>query len=66
MGRTMKQTEYTVTWTINLEADNPQEAAEMARHYMTRPDTTATVFEIIGNRITTTVDLLEQHAPAAR
>jgi len=33
---------YRVRW----EAETPREAAEKARHYQTKPGTTATVFEV--------------------
>jgi hypothetical protein len=38
---------YRVTWEIDVEASCPQEAAEKARHYQIKPDTTATVFDVI-------------------
>src|SRR6267378_2680191 len=37
---------YRVRWEIEVEAETPLEAAEKARHYQTKPGTTATVFEI--------------------
>lgn len=37
---------YHLTWEIDLEADSPLEAARLARHYQTKPDTTATVFSV--------------------
>jgi hypothetical protein len=37
---------YLVQWEIDIDADSPQEAAERARFYQTKPDTTATVFTI--------------------
>ena len=36
-------------WAIDIEAANPQEAAEKAREYQIDPDTTATVFEVFAN-----------------
>ena len=39
-------TAYLVRWEIDLEADNPQQAAEKAREYQAKPDTTATVFDV--------------------
>jgi hypothetical protein len=33
-------------WEIEVEAETPLEAAEKARHYQTKPGTTATVFEV--------------------
>jgi hypothetical protein len=35
-----------VRWQIEVEAEMPVAAAEKARHYPTKPDTTATVFEV--------------------
>jgi hypothetical protein len=37
---------YRVRWEIEVEAETPREAAERARHYQTKPGTTATVFEV--------------------
>jgi hypothetical protein len=39
-------TEYHVTWAIEVEADSPAEAAEKARRYAVKEDTTATVFAV--------------------
>lgn len=38
--------EYRVTWIIDVDAASPREAAEKARAAQTRPDTTATVFQV--------------------
>jgi hypothetical protein len=38
--------DYVVSWTIDVEADSPREAAEMARACQTRQGTTAVVFEV--------------------
>lgn len=54
---------YTVTWTIEVEADNHVAAAFAARRHQ-RPGTTATVFEVateLGEPVT--VDLWEHEAP---
>ena len=37
---------YRVRWEIEVEAETPQAAVEKARHYQTKPGTTATVFEV--------------------
>jgi hypothetical protein len=37
---------YRVRWEIEVEAETPREAAEKARHYQTKPGTTAMEFEI--------------------
>jgi hypothetical protein len=37
---------YRVRWEIEIEAEAPRDAAEKARHYQTKPGTSATVFEV--------------------
>ena len=37
---------YRVRWEIEIEAATPRESAEKARHYQTKPGTSATVFEV--------------------
>lgn len=37
---------YTVTWTIQVEASSPEQAALKARHYQ-RPGSTAVCFDVI-------------------
>ena len=37
---------YRVEWAIEVEADDPHLAAAMARHYQTKPGTTAKVFDV--------------------
>ena len=37
---------YRVRWEIEVEAGTPLVAAQKARHYQTKPGTTATVFEV--------------------
>jgi hypothetical protein len=37
---------YSVRWEIEVEAETPRDAAEKARHYQTKPGSTATVFEV--------------------
>ena len=37
---------YRVRWEIKVEAETPLAAAQKARHYQTKPGTTATVFEV--------------------
>jgi len=39
-------TEYTVTWTIEVEADSPLDAAEQVRQMMLDPGSTAQSFEV--------------------
>jgi hypothetical protein len=37
---------YRVRWEIEVEGETPLAAAQKARHYQTKPGTTATVFEV--------------------
>jgi hypothetical protein len=37
---------YTVVWTIDVEADTPEEAAQIARGYQLNPESTATCFSV--------------------
>lgn len=54
------ESSYRVTWTIDIDALNPQDAARKAREAQTRPDTIATVFEVTDeNGDSETVDLSE-------
>lgn len=41
--------EYHVTWTIEVNADNPTAAAERALELVRAPNSTATVFEVVEN-----------------
>ncbi len=52
-------TSYLITWIIDIEADSPEEAAEEALTIQRRPNSIATVFEVLdmGTDVTTTVDL---------
>ena len=55
---------YLVTWEMDIYANSPREAAEIAWGYMRAPDSTANVFEVInkdGDRVI--VDLLEEQQP---
>lgn len=50
-------TEYRVTWTIDVDAESPREAAQEALRIQRKEDSTATVFEVnCGDRVET-VDL---------
>lgn len=42
-------TQYLVTWEIELDADSPEEAAEVAREIHRDPDSLATHFEVIDS-----------------
>jgi hypothetical protein len=45
---------------MDIEADCPEEAAQMARYYQTKPSTTATVFDVRDEKgELTRIDLLE-------
>lgn len=55
---------YIVKWEIDIEADTPREAAQMARKIQLRPDSTATVFDVqksdtVGSRSPTRIDLID-------
>jgi hypothetical protein len=39
-------TEYRVTWTIDIDADSPRDAAEFAHRIQTDPDSIALLFEV--------------------
>ncbi len=41
-------TRYLVRWEIDIEAETPLAAAQKARHYQTKPDTTAQVFDVFA------------------
>ena len=54
-------TEFTVDWTININASTAEEAARQAFDIMSKPDTTATVFNVIDESgDAKSVDLLEE------
>lgn len=42
----MKQTHYLVTWSIDIWADSPLEAAGAARHYQKNHGSIATIFDV--------------------
>lgn len=55
--------EYTVTWTIQLDADNPLEAARAAKAFQLDPNSIANVFlvkEFHGPKPAVRVDLDEE------
>lgn len=37
---------YTVTWVIEIDADDPRQAAAMAKEIQEDPDSTATIFNV--------------------
>ena len=39
-------TEYNVVWRINIEAETPEQAAQLARDIQLDPESTSTIFEI--------------------
>ncbi len=41
--------QYKVVWTIDLDADNPTEAAKLALEIHRNPESTATVFQVIDS-----------------
>lgn len=40
--------DYLVSWEIEVKAENPVEAAKLARAAQTQPNTTATVFQVFS------------------
>jgi hypothetical protein len=62
--------DYHITWTIELEADNPREAAKAARALLLDPHNIASVFDVREDRIDDTstiytIDALEDDEPDA-
>ncbi len=55
-------TEFEVTWVIDIVADSPREAAEIALEIQRDPDSTAQVFlaRPEGSRVAYQVDLLAE------
>jgi len=53
--------EYKVTWTIQLDADDPRQAAVLAKQIMMDPDSIATVFDVTNEETSekTEIDLVE-------
>ena len=47
---------FKVTWTIEIDAENPQQAAEKALALHRDPNSIATVFEVSDGKDTYTVD----------
>lgn len=43
-------TEYLVTWSIELDAASPEDAAYLAREIQLDPDSTALVYRVSGPR----------------
>jgi hypothetical protein len=44
--------EYKVTWTIDLDAKSPRDAARKALEIQRDPDSTATCFEVAYHKVT--------------
>jgi hypothetical protein len=59
-------TSYVVTWTIDIDADSPEDAARKARDAQTREGTIATVFYADDGTTVTRVDLDDIAPPAER
>lgn len=51
--------EYQVNWFINLDADNPRQAAELARETIRDPESIATLYQVVNEETgeKTVVDL---------
>lgn len=60
--------EYQIEWAIDLPANTPREAAELARRLQTHPDTTALVFNVFDKSTGewTVVDLQHDDNPVSR
>lgn len=57
------QTRHVVVWRIDIYAENPIEAAQIAWEAMRAPDSTANYFEVRDQDDNqTNVDLAEEHA----
>lgn len=56
-----EEKEYRVVWEMDVSADNPYDAAIQAMRYITKPGTTANVFEVTNrySGATTNIDLEE-------
>jgi len=54
--------EYQVNWFINLDADNPRQAAELARETIQDPKSIATLYQVVNEETgeKTVVDLAEE------
>lgn len=48
---------YTVTWTIDLEANSPVDAARKALEIQRDPGSIATFFTVMGNLSSKTIDV---------
>lgn len=51
--------EYKVIWEIDIEADSPREAAQIARNYQLDPDSTATFFNVSDDNNAVLIDLMD-------
>jgi hypothetical protein len=54
------QTNYLVTWEIEMEAETPREAAKKALEIMQDPESIGTVFKVVDAEGEHVVDLLEE------
>ena len=53
---------YVVTWTINIDAESPEAAADEALDIMQDPDSTATIFDVKWDGNTKTVETIHELA----
>lgn len=53
----MGMTNYLVSWSIDIDADSPEEAAQIALQYLKDEDSLAHVFEVNDGDLTHKVDL---------
>ena len=47
---------YFVSWTIEVDAESPEDAALQAHGIMLDPESLATVFQVTKDYVTTTID----------
>lgn len=52
--------EYLVTWTIEVDADSAEEAAQLARKIHLDPDSLATLFHVRGSNGEAWIDVGDQ------
>jgi hypothetical protein len=56
----MAQTNYLVTWEIEMEAETPREAAQRALDIMRDPESIGTVFKVCDAKHEHVIDLLDE------
>jgi hypothetical protein len=54
-----EQKDYTVAWTVQVQADSPEQAARRARVMQIDPDTAATVFDVADDKGAWRIDVAQ-------